>query len=163
MTKRGTLISAFCAIFLSPLHVLSGPTEPLSDIIASSPVIFVGKFQSTRKTDKTMMKNYMTFNFHVTKLKVDTLLKGPGRLKTLDVVDVPASEAGVDTSRNMRYLYFISGSSLTVDSADLMVERQYKITNGKITPFEVLEEDHEQPVSVFLAKIRKIVREQKKK
>jgi hypothetical protein len=162
MNKSGAIFIVVSLIFSSFFPALCGhPVEPLSDIIGASPYIFTGSVVSTKKTDKSIMQGYVNFYYYVITIKIDTVIKGDKKLKTFDVMDFPGSPGCIDTTHNLKHLYFLSKSSVaTKDVTDWMVEREYKIEAGIISPTEIQDESFNQPLKPFLKKIGKIVKEQ---
>jgi len=166
MKKTKIYIFSFLLLFFIIMPSQSSmPIEPLSDIVNSSPYIFIGKFISSKRTPKKITRGFVDYYYYITRLQIDTLIKYKEgkKIKYIDVVNVPLAPNAVDTAKNIQYLYFLSGATTVLDSGiDLMVERQYKIYDGKIFPTYILDESYEQPLSKFLLKIKKIVKEQTK-
>jgi hypothetical protein len=167
--KRGycmTLVrSVFCSIsvlfFLVRTAECSHPSELLADVVSSSPIIFVGKISDARKTDKFMMHKADTHYYYVYTVSIDTMLKGDASIKKFEIMDFPGTPECMDTTRNIKFLFFLSKSPFVAEGVtDWMAERQYKITKGKITPAEMIDETKTQGLAEFSKKIVKIVKDQ---
>jgi hypothetical protein len=165
MNKTGVLSAIiFCALLFSLPAECSHPVEPLADVVGASPFIFLGKISATRKTDKFITRDFVNYYFWVFTIKIDKVVKGDSTLKTFDFMDFAGGPGCVDTTRNVTFLFFLSKSVVVAPNVtDWMVEREYKIVKGTITPTEFLDETNPQPIKIFIKKIGKIVREQQPK
>jgi hypothetical protein len=164
--RKSAILIAVLSMLLSSFRLAecSHPVEPLADVVGASPYIFLGKISVARKTDKFITRNFINYYFWVFTIKIDKVVKGDSTLKSFDFMDFAGGPGCVDTSKNATFLFFLSKSVVVAPNVtDWMVEREYKIVKGTITPTEFLDETNPQPVKIFIKKIRKIVREQQPK
>jgi hypothetical protein len=157
-TSRFAILFATALAFCFQTSYCGHPSEMLADVVGASPIILVGKIVSARKTDSFITQKAVNYYYYVFTVKIDTVLKGDAHLKTFDVMDFPGTPDCMDTSRNVKCLFFLSKSPYVAkDVTDWMVERQYKIVKGSITPTEFIDEKATQPVRTFEKKIGEIV------
>jgi len=155
----------FCSIFVLFLFIRPAecghPSELLADVVGSSPIIFIGKISDVRKTDKFMMHKADTYYYYVYTISIDTVLRGDASVKKFEIMDFPGTPECMDTTRNVKFLFFLSKSPFVAEGVtDWMAERQYKITKGKILPTEIIDETKTQNIAAFSRKITKIVKDQ---
>jgi hypothetical protein len=157
-TSRFAIIFAAALAFCFQTAYCGHPAEMLADVVGGSPIIVVGKIASARKTDKFASQKGVNYYYYVFTIKIDTVLKGDAHLRQFDVMDFPGTAGCMDTSRNVKCLFFLSKSPFVAkDVTDWMVERQYKIVKGSITPTEFIDEKAAQPLRTFEKKIGEIV------
>jgi|GEM_PF-4918799 hypothetical protein len=156
-------IALIFAVVFSPATA-SPPSEMLADVVDASPIIFTGKISAARKTDKFVTERKKNYFYYVFTIKIDTVLRGDKSLKKFDVMDFPGTAGCMDTSQTAKFLFFLSKSPYVAEGVtDWMVERQYKVVAGKITPTEFIDETGTQPLKTFLKKIGDIVRKKDEK
>ena len=115
---------------------------------------------AARKTDKFITQRNVNYYYYVFTIKIDTMLNGDVRLRQFEIMDFPGSPTCIDTSKNAKFLFFLSKSPYVAEGVtDWMAERQYKIVKGTISPTDFIDVTGTQPLKTVIKKIGDIVRE----